>query len=83
MKGTVRRYRLQYDSDRFGKEKTIEFDAINPAGALLLAKREAEGRWARLYEGERLLCRLERLTPDSDDLWAVAGVAGEIGPSKQ
>ena len=64
-------YRLKYDSDRYGVEKAIEFEAANAAGALKFARSEARGRWGELYEDGRPICRLERVDPQDANIWIV------------
>ena len=43
--------------------------------ALAQAGKEARGRWAQLFEGDRFICRLERIDPDGANIWIVANRA--------
>lgn len=65
-------YRLIYENDRHGAAKRIEFEASNATGALKIAGKEAQGRWAQLFEGDRFVCRIERIDPDGANIWIVA-----------
>lgn len=73
--GALRTYRLVYDDDRHGAAKWIEFEARDAGGALSIAKGEARGRWAQLFEGGRYLCRLENADPDGANIWLVVSPA--------
>lgn len=68
-------YKLVYEDDRHGVAKRIEFEARNATGALSIAGKEARGRWAQLFEGDRFICRLERIDPDGANIWIVANRA--------
>jgi hypothetical protein len=68
----MRSYRLVYEDDRHGAAKWIEFEARDAGGALSIAKGEARGRWAQLFENGRYLCRLENADPDGANIWLVA-----------
>jgi len=72
-------YKLIYEDDRHGVAKRIEFEAANATGALKIAGREAQGRWAQLFEGERFVCRIERIDPDGANIWIVAPQTGMRG----
>lgn len=78
----MRTYRLVYEDDRHGATKWLEFEARDAGGALSIAKGEARGRWAQLFEDGRYLCRLENADPDGANIWLVSRSAlpGERPP---
>lgn len=61
-------YRLKFPDDQAGTEKTLEFRAADASGALIFAKSEAAERNAELWQGERLLCHLQRT---NDEVWLI------------
>ncbi|MBJ7501188.1 MAG: hypothetical protein JHC57_15645 [Sphingopyxis sp.] len=65
-------FTLRYDEDGLGLEKRIEFDAGNPAQALLIAQGEAAGRWAELSANGKPICRLGRAGAGAGDYWVIA-----------
>lgn len=53
-------FTLTLDDDGLGEPKRIEFNASDPGQAFLILEREASGRMAILWEGQRRLGTLER-----------------------
>jgi hypothetical protein len=51
----VRSFKLTFDDDDFDVPRAIEFEAVVPAEAFLILKREGGDRMAILWEGERRL----------------------------
>ena len=52
-------YRLKFAPDEADDgPDALNFEAIDPACALLLAQRHGGGRPAELWAGERLVCRI-------------------------
>ena len=64
-------FTLRYAEDGLGLEKRVEFDAGNPAQALLIAQGEAEGRWAELSADGKTICRLGRAGTPAVDYWVI------------
>ncbi|MXO64091.1 hypothetical protein [Qipengyuania oceanensis] len=62
------KYKLEYRVAGAG-EQTLDFYARSLNGALDVAKAEAKGNWARLYEEDRPICDLELI--EDSGVWLV------------
>lgn len=62
-------YRLKFEDDGLGVEKTVEFTAPDASEALIIAGKEASGRNVELWRGDERLCRLAH---SEDKVWTLA-----------
>lgn len=53
-------YRLKLADDGVGFEKFIEFYGLDASSALSILGKEVDGRRAELWDGDHLVCTLER-----------------------
>lgn len=67
----VIQYSLKFAADNSAGEQTVSFYAHSTAGALEIAKTSADGDWAELYNGGRMVCRM-RLVEETG-VWLVEG----------
>ena len=63
-------YSLTFIDDGVGLAKRVEFEAYDASRALTLAHKEAAGRAAELWRGDRKLCTLKR-TGLRGEIWQV------------
>lgn len=59
-------YVFEFDDDKLGQPKRVEFAAENSATALTLLQEEAAFRHVKLYEGDKLLGDVMR---DGQGVW--------------
>jgi hypothetical protein len=65
-------YRLVFPGASRSQAKTVEFEAEDASYALVVANREAGGRAAELWEGDRMLCKLRRMSGAEAEFWEVS-----------
>ncbi|GEM_PF-1302415 len=71
-------YKLSLLDDGFGVGRNIVFDSDNASMALSVAENFKFGRQATLYEGEKALCRLERVkTGEISYIWAISPILAQ------
>lgn len=68
-------YRLKLADDGIGIEKFIDFDGLDASSALSVLSNESHGRRAELWNGDRLVCTLER-DRDGGGFWMVNASLG-------
>lgn len=71
----MHRYELKYETPDPLETKSFSFEAYSFAGALDVAKQEACGEWAELYENGRPICRMELV--ENTGVWLVGGLKSE------
>ncbi|WP_395331828.1 hypothetical protein WBP06_03315 [Novosphingobium sp. BL-8H] len=62
-------FTLRFPEHRHGPAKDIQFEAVDPGAAFLLAQREAPERPAELWEGTRKICTL---TQGAGGVWQLS-----------
>jgi hypothetical protein len=61
-------YRLVYSDDGIGMARTIEFEANDPAAALIIADCAAANRSVEIWREREILCKIRR---SITGFWAV------------
>lgn len=67
----MQHFKLVFHAERGKPCKSIEFDALDAAAALIHAHKESADRSAELWSGDRKLCSIRRVPVSETDIWQI------------